>query len=154
MKISKKTVWKLVIGFPNKVDQGWVLWTTKISEFWLKYQIFENFHRFLNCVLFKIFWKGIFRYLSSQLHQNTLLGNFSDFLKNWWVQNFKILFRKIFRTQIILDRLKPCFETIYQFSGYVGFGAFVRYLDCPLFRSYESFYIAYVCYPLNPSAYR
>ena len=73
---------------------------TKFSDFWKFPQIFNM------CSYQKILRK-ISRNLSSQLHQNILSENFSDFLKKWRVQISQIFVRKFLRTQIFVVRIKP-----------------------------------------------
>ena len=52
-----------------------------------------------NCVPMKNILRKIFKNLSSQLLQNILFQNVSDFLKKWRIQNFQIFARKFLRIQ-------------------------------------------------------
>ena len=74
---------------------------TKLSDFWRKFPQISILWSYQNVL------RKILRNLSSQLHQNILSENFSDFLKKLWVHHFQNFVRKFLRTQILVDRIKP-----------------------------------------------
>ena len=77
---------KLNSSLPN---QGSIL-SKKNSEFKQNSQISENFHRFSNCVPFKIFCRK-FSVICTKIF---CLEISQVFWKKWWVQNFQIFVRK------------------------------------------------------------
>ena len=74
---------------------------TKLSDFWRKFPQISILWSYQNIL------RKILRNLSSQLHQNILSENFSDFLKKLGVQHFQNFVRKFLRTQIFVDRIMP-----------------------------------------------
>ena len=100
---------RFTLTFHSYVDcfLGSILSTKKIIRILTKFLNFWEFPQIFNLCYFQNILRKIFRNLSCQLHQNVLPGNFSDFLKNWWVQNFQIFVRKFLRTKIYLDRIEP-----------------------------------------------
>ena len=109
LKVNKKIIknHRKIVTLKLLSGLGLVLSTKIFSEFWQNSQNYENFLRFSKCVPIKIFW-GKFSKICPASSTKIFCLKISQIVwKNLGVQNSQIFVRKILRTQIFVDRIKP-----------------------------------------------